>query len=149
MIVVARTDRPLAGSALVGGVGVLDELAFAGGWRCARLDGELPGSLDEVVAATGAPALRAYVLDSDLADVRAAGPHGARWHTYLHPDVAAEFNAPPLEQSAEEIVAQAVAWAAEAGHTVDPAAVAAALTATGAFAEDTLLDLLKVLGVNA
>lgn len=146
-IIVARSEQPLAESPAVDGVGVLNEMIFAGGWRCAWLDGVLPGSVPDLVAATGAPALGAYIFDSDLADLTATSPGGVRWHTYLHPAVAEEFNAPPLDQTPAEIVAQAVAWVAEAGFTVEPAAVKAALDARNTFAEDTLLDLLKVLGI--
>lgn len=40
-----------------------------------------------------------------------------------------------------------VDWAGEAGHTVDSTAVAQALAAENTFAEETLLNLLKVLGI--
>jgi hypothetical protein len=147
-IVVARSERPLAESDAFAGVGTLFESTYAGGWRYAQLGGDPRGVLRAMVAATGGPVLTAYVLDSDMADVEALTPAQVSWHTYLHPDIAEEFNAPPLEQPLDEVTRQALAWSAEAGLTPDVDALAAALVAKNVMAEETLHELLAALGLQ-
>ncbi|SDT55544.1 hypothetical protein [Actinoplanes derwentensis] len=143
-IVVARFEQPMAGLSEI-----LDEQVFDNGWRCLWLDSDSPPKPQELVAATHAPALCAYVFDSDLADVEAGSPGGRSWHTYLHPQTAEELGAPALQQPLEEVVARIVDWAGEAGHVVDATVVAQALTAENVFVEETLLNLMKVLGISS
>jgi hypothetical protein len=50
------------------------------------LDSDSPPKPPEMVAVTGAPALCAYIFDSDVADVEATSPAGNSWHAYLHPE---------------------------------------------------------------
>ncbi|GAA2525861.1 hypothetical protein [Winogradskya humida] len=153
-ILVARTGKPfedgnlLGGGNLFEGGSLLDEIDLGSGWRWAQLDGDARGALAALVAETGMPALWAYVMDSDVADVEALSPSGGGWHTYLHPDTAAEFGAPELDQSADEVLMRALAWSAEAGLVPDPEAVRALLTAHNTFAEETLGELLAALGIN-
>jgi hypothetical protein len=128
---------------------VLHETAFQDGWRRLQFDGDVSTSLDVLVKETGAPALWAFVLDSDLADVVGLTPGGAEWHTYLHENTAMEFGAPELPQSADEVARLAVEWSAEAGLIADPEAVRAALDAHNVFAEETLTELTKALGLRA
>jgi hypothetical protein len=146
-ILLARTGRSLAGSPALGGADILDETEHGDGWWRAQLEGDPRGAVAAPVTATGAPAVSAYVLDSDCADVEGRGPGGAHWHTYLHPETAAEFGAPDLDQPADEVTRQAVAWSAEAGLTADAEAVRAVLGVHQVFVEDTLVDLLDALGV--
>src|SRR5687768_2356220 len=113
-ILVARTVTSPAVAAEV-----LHEREFGAGWWSVQLDGDSPGALKELVAATGAPVLSAFVLDSDCADVEGLTPSGVNWRTYLHPDTAESYGAPALEQSDEEITRQALAWSAEAGLVAD------------------------------
>ncbi|GAB2624922.1 hypothetical protein Aab01nite_18850 [Paractinoplanes abujensis] len=143
-ILVARISEPYQG----GDVAVLWEDERAHGWRWVQLDGDVPGALEEVVAASGAPAIAAYVLDSDVADVEALTPSGRRFHTYLHPRTAAQFGAPALSQSPDEVLAAALGWSAEAGLVAEPAAVRAALEAHSVQAEDTLAGLIEALGIS-
>lgn len=143
-IVVARSAEPLSE---LDGADVLTETAYPGGWRSAQLDGDLRGALPTLVAASGAPAITAFILDSDVADVEAATPAGGYWHTYLHQDKADEYGAPELEQSPDEVLAAALAWATEAGLTTDGEAVRTALDAKNVFAEETFHELLQALGV--
>src|SRR3982751_955369 len=107
-ILVARSPRPLSELAAVDEV--LDEATYRGEWRSAQLDGDLPGALPTLVAETGAPALSAFILDSDVADVEALSPGGVAWHVYLHGETAQSYGAPELPQTAEEVVGQAQAW---------------------------------------
>ncbi|GGN92941.1 hypothetical protein GCM10010112_80610 [Actinoplanes lobatus] len=147
VIVVARFEQPVAGSSLSGEMPVLDELVFDDGWRCMWVDRDSPLKPQEVVAVTRAPALCAYIFDSDVADVEATSPGGNHWHVYLHPETAEELGAPALEQPLPEAIAHIVGWAREAGSSVDSTVVAQALTAKNVFVEDTLLNLVKILGV--
>ena len=143
-IVVARSAGPLSG---LDGAEVLTGSAWPGGWRSAQLDGDLRGALPMLVAATGAPAITAFIIDSDVADVEAATPAGGHWHVYLHPEQADDYGAPELEQTPDEVVAAALAWAAEAGLTADDTAVRTALEATNVLAEETFHELLVALGL--
>ncbi|UQU67630.1 hypothetical protein COUCH_15730 [Couchioplanes caeruleus] len=127
--------------------GALFEQERAGGWRWIQLDGDVPGALGELVEATGTPAISAFVLDSDVADVQALTPHGQRWRTYLNPDVANRFGAPPLSMTPDEVLRAAISWAAEAGLTADAVAVREALEAHHVEAEEAFEDLITALGV--
>ena len=144
-IVVARSSAPLTAPA---DAEVLNESSYAGGWRATQLDGDLRNALPTLVAQTGAPAITAFILDSDVADVEAATPAGGYWHVYLHPKKAADYGAPELGQTPAEVFEQALAWAAEAGLTADGEAVRTALDATNVFAEETFYELLAALGIE-
>jgi hypothetical protein len=146
-IVTARSAESLAGQAALGGAQVLQETTF-GAWRSAQLDGDPAGALAALVAQTGAPALSAYIVDSDLADVRAQSPAGNDWRTYLHPAMAEDYHAPELPETADEVVRLALAWSAEAGLTADRDALVTVLEAENTFAEDTYAELLDALGVT-
>ncbi|WP_433794677.1 hypothetical protein [Actinoplanes sp. CA-252034] len=144
-IYVAKAERPTALSELT----VLWEKSFPDGWYELQLDGFPESStLPEVVTATGAPALMAVVLDSDMAHVQALSPAGVAWAAYLHPDNAEAFGAPALPHSLDEMVDLAVAWSAEAGLDADPETVRAALNAENTFAEETFAGLLAALGIS-
>lgn len=142
-IVVARTGGPYSGDAAP----VLFEQERAGGWRWIQLDGSAPEVLSELVTATNAPAISAYVLDSDLADVEALTPDGHRWRTYLHPEAAERFGAPLLSQTRDEVLQAALAWSRRAGLPANPDAVRDALAAHNVEAEETLDELVTALGV--
>ncbi|BEL08522.1 hypothetical protein Q0Z83_067130 [Actinoplanes sichuanensis] len=145
-IYVAKAERPAA----VGDLDVLWSKEFPDGWHELQLDGFPESSaLPGLVTATGAPALVAVVLDSDMAHVQALSPAGVDWAAYLHPDNAEAFGAPPLPHSPDEIVELAVAWSTEAGLVADPEAVRAALTAKNTFAEETFTELLAALGISS
>ncbi|MFI1993129.1 hypothetical protein [Actinoplanes sp. NPDC020271] len=148
-ILVARSVQPLAESSAIGGTAVLDERELGSGWRLAQLDGGVPGALAELTRLTGAPALSVFVIDSDTALVEAVSPAGSGWMAHLHPEHAAELGAPELELDTPEIVVRAVAWAAEAGLSVDAGAVEAALSAKNVFVEETFDELLAALGIAA
>lgn len=142
-ILVARTG----GSYADGAASVLWEQDRGGGWWWIQLGGDAPGALGELVAATNAPAISAYVLDSDVADVEALTPDGRRWRTYLHPDVAVRYGAPPTGQTPDEVLPVALEWSRQAGLTPDADAVRQALAAHRVEAEDTLDELVIALGV--
>jgi hypothetical protein len=148
-IVVARSARPLAELAAVGGVPALSEVIHGEGWRVATLDGDLSrGGLRALVNETGQPALWAYVLDSDMADVQALTPLGVSWHAYLHEESALSYGAPELAHPVDEVIRQALGWADEAGLTPSEETLRAVFAADGVFAEDTLADLLGALGIH-
>jgi hypothetical protein len=143
-IVVARTGGgPYAGA----GAPALFEQDLGAGWHWIQLDGDAPGVLSEMVTLTGAPAISAYVLDSDVADVQALTPGGQRWRTYLHPDVAERYGAPPADQTPAEVLRAALEWSGQAGLTADEPAVRDVLTAHGESAEGTFDELVAALGV--
>jgi hypothetical protein len=141
-ILVARTHGAYAGAGPV-----LWEQDRGDGWRWIQLDSDLPGALGELVGATNAPVISAYVLDSDLADVEALTPGGQRWRTYLHPEVAAGYGAPALGQTPDEVLSAALTWSRLAGLTADADAVRKALAAHHVEAEETLDALVTALGV--
>jgi len=134
-------------STAIDGVTVLEVSDLGGGWWWTQYDGNPEGGLETLVAASGAPALWAYVIDSDCADVEGLTPSGVRWHTYLHPDMAADYDAPPLSESPEEVLEQVLRWAAEAGLAADADTVRRALGATNVFVEETLEGLVVALGL--
>lgn len=142
-VVLARGER------WAGDADVLSRTVFDGGWAAVTFDGDPRLPLAGLVTLTGAPVLSAFVMDSDCADVMAASPNGASWHTYLHEDTALWYGAPELDQSAAEVVEVAAAWAAEAGLTPDRGALAAALDGGEVFVEDTLDSLFAALGLVA
>src|SRR5215218_2304814 len=114
---IARSSTPLSELLGIEPGQVLGELANADGWGSTQLDNDLRDAVQRLVAETGAPALSAYILDSDTADVEALTPAGVSWHVYLHAATAREYGAPDLEQTLDEVVEQALAWSAEAGLT--------------------------------
>lgn len=120
------------------------------GWYLLRSGGE-PGDLDTeaaaMAAATAAPALIAFVLDSDCAVVHAATPRGLRWSAVLNPDLAEDYGAPPATP-VDAAVAGAVAWASEAGLVADPGVLRAAMTDSDTFVEDLFDRLLRGLGLS-
>jgi hypothetical protein len=78
-----------------------------------------------VVAATGAPAMAFYVMDEDCAIGEGAAPSGHRWDgVFTEECVLSDYpDAMPAGYRRENAVAGAIAWAAEAGLTADPAMV--------------------------
>jgi hypothetical protein len=148
-VVVARADQPLSQLGILEDE-VLQEETLRDGWRSATLDGaggKPMAILQALVAQTGAPALYAFFMDSDVADVSALTPQGVRWKTYLHEDAAMEYGAPPLAHPVQETVSLAVTWSSEAGLTPSPEAINAALTGHNVFAEESFDELLKALGL--
>ncbi|MBH1935911.1 hypothetical protein I5Q34_16815 [Streptomyces sp. AV19] len=117
------------------------------------------GDLDALVRAladeTGAPALAAYVMESDCAVVSGAGPGGAPWSACLGRRALAGYMADTglaldeLFPDPRAAAAHCSDWAAAAGHTADPAELAAVLAAEAApSVEDLFEDLLARLGIE-
>lgn len=109
-----------------------------------------------LAAETGAPALSAYVLDSDTAFVEAWNESNGFWRACLARDGAASYVTDPVEFEAEFLSAEAaaehaIAWARDGGLTPDAAALGElfALGRADPFADDLVLDLVKHLGVQA
>jgi hypothetical protein len=119
------------------------------GWRVYRVDGEsddLPGAVRVLAQRIGAPALAAYILDSDCAALSAATPAGEAWSTMLNPDlVAEEYGASRPDPDAD--LRAALRWAAAAGLTADEQVVRDALAGSATFVEDLFFDLLAGLGL--
>lgn len=145
-IVVARSVASPVGLPALGAE-VLDVRELGDGWWSVQLDGDSAGAMEGLVAATGAPVVSAFVLDSDCADVEGLTPAGVRWRTYLHRDVAESFGAPALEQSDDEVLRQALAWSADAGLAASRGELREVLELTNVFAEDTFDELLQALGI--
>ncbi|MEV6850361.1 hypothetical protein [Actinoplanes sp. NPDC051411] len=76
--------------------------------------------------------------------MEALTPSGRRWHTYLHPEVAARDGAPRLTETPDVVLRAALDWSGRAGLT---AAVRDVLTAHGSLAKDTFAELVGALGV--
>ncbi len=143
-IVVARSGQRLAETL---DAAVLDEKDLGDGWQSLQLDGDLRSANESLVDQTGAPALSAFIVDSDLADVSGQAPSGVRWRAYLHENKALQMGAPPLTTSRDEVVRQALAWSAEAGLPASEGALRSALDAHNTFAEETFDELLAALGL--
>jgi hypothetical protein len=142
-VVLARGD---------GWAGDADELSrdrFSGGWRAIAFDGDPRLPLQALADRTGAPVLAAFIMDSDCADVTAASPAGRSWHAYLHEHTALEYGAPELDDTTDDRVGAATAWAIEAGLTPDREAIAEALAGHDTFVENTLAGLFAALGLVA
>ena len=144
--VVGRGERPLDSlDALAGAEGMVLRESAPGGWQVweyASGDGDV-GNMNTLALETGSPALFGYVMDSASVVVEAAGPESGGWTTCLARDAMARYlgagdadsegdgDGLTLEDyflEPRDAAARAVAWAAEAGHTV---------------AEESLLDVLS------
>ncbi|MER6675784.1 hypothetical protein [Streptomyces sp. NPDC000983] len=156
--VVGREERPLGElAALAGAPGITLRREAPDGWQVweyASGEGDV-GNMHELAAQTGAPALFGYVMDSDCAVVEAAGPLSGAWSTCLAREaMAARLGAgdgPTLEDyflQPRDAAERAVAWAAEAGHTVPAEPLLDVLTAEpDPLAENLFFLLLDRLGV--
>ncbi|CAM4268153.1 hypothetical protein KIPE111705_46355 [Kibdelosporangium persicum] len=100
-------------------------------WQLAAVIGDFPdvsGLAAALVEATAAPTLIAVVDDSDTALLLANSPNGHRWITVLNTPPDSAGRAAVADTRAMTAIAEAaVAWAAEAGHTVATNAVLTAL----------------------
>ncbi|MEU8980066.1 hypothetical protein [Streptomyces sp. NPDC048309] len=163
--VVGRSERPLA---------ELDALAEAGGggglvlrttapdgwqvWEYPSGQGEM-GNMTTLARETGAPALFGYVMDSDCVAVEAAAPDGGAWTACLAREAMARYVGGEGELGVDDYFLEpadavdwAVAWAAEAGHTVPAQPLLGVLTEAsdperGQLAENLFFRFLDRLGV--
>ncbi|MFE4666300.1 hypothetical protein ACFRI7_05175 [Streptomyces sp. NPDC056716] len=127
--VVGRGERPLGEYAALAGVSELRPYRSApGGWQVWEYpggDGEI-GSMNALALESGAPALFGYVMDSACVVVEAAAPESGAWSSCLVRAamagyLGAESEGLTLEDyflEPRDAAERAVAWAAEAGHTV-------------------------------
>jgi hypothetical protein len=102
---------------------------------------DLTVAVRALAAGTGAPAIAAYVLDSDCAIVRAATPDGASWSAVLNAERAAEYGAPA--SSPDDVLARAVTWDRAARLDHDDELIRRSVTSESTFAEDQFLALLE------
>ncbi|GAA2914005.1 hypothetical protein GCM10020221_07110 [Streptomyces thioluteus] len=168
-LLLARRDRALPESPVLrpSRHHLLPTASFGDGWQLwhhphqPELGPHQPelGDLDALVRAladeTGAPALAAYVMESDCAVVSGAGPGGAPWSACLGRRALAGYMADTglaldeLFPDPRAAAAHCSAWAAAAGHTADPAELAAVLTAEPEPRVENLFeDLLAHLGID-
>jgi hypothetical protein len=161
--VLARSDRPLTelppfatgASGRAGEGDCFHPCADrAGGWRTLQIHrglatDDLPGWLRGLVAVTGAPALLARVVDSDMCQVWGVAPSGASWTSFLDPVQAAEYDIPvPGPDEVRGNAGRIAGWAAEAGFTADRAALLSALTRrSDPFVEDLFFELVDACGL--
>ncbi|BAC71103.1 hypothetical protein AQJ43_02980 [Streptomyces avermitilis] len=141
--VVGRSERPLAElGALTAASGMTLLQTAPGGWQVWEYpsgDGDV-GSMNALARETGAPALFGYVMNSVCVAVEAAAPQSGAWTTCLARRAMAGYLAGgPGDGEQEglgvedyfltpgEAAERAVAWAAEAGHTVAPGPLAQVL----------------------
>jgi hypothetical protein len=158
--VVGRSERPLAElDALAVAPGMVLRTTAPDGWQVWEYpsgEGEV-GSMNTLARETGAPALFGYVMDSDCVVVEAAAPESGAWTTCL---ARAAMAAGYLGESEDGLTVddyflepsdaaeRAVAWAAEAGHTVAAGPLLDVLTADAdPLAENLLFRFLDQLGV--
>ncbi|MEY9963470.1 hypothetical protein ABIA33_001503 [Streptacidiphilus sp. MAP12-16] len=153
--VLARSDQPLREFALFASGctdGHLDCVSSCwprpDGWQTLQVhhgvrDDSL-AAFQGLVEATGAPILIANVMDSDVCQVRGLDPSGAVWSTFLDPAMAAEYGAPEPAPGAAEHIQR---WAAAAGFSADPRALADVLAKRAhPFVEDLVFELIDSCG---
>jgi hypothetical protein len=144
-LIATGSSQELMGTAMLGAFGDQQTVAEGRpGWHVYHVAGaepDLAAAVQALATGTGAPAVAAYVLDSDCAVVRAATPDGARWSAVLNPERAEEYGAPAA--SPEDVLARAVTWARAAHLDHDHDLVRRAVTSEATFAEDQFLALLE------
>jgi hypothetical protein len=152
-LLVARSQRSLSRLSEVRVFGQPEqEQDLVGDWKLLRVAGNEPPdlhtALEPIVAATGAPALLAFVLDSDCAVIRGRGPAGAQWGTVLNRELALSYDG-VLEayDTPDHGLAGAMRWAGEAGLRLPESAVNDALHAKGTVVEEVLDRLLVTFGI--
>ncbi|MEU6063153.1 MULTISPECIES: hypothetical protein [Streptomyces] len=157
--VVGRAERPLGElDALSGAEGMTRRASAPGGWQVWEYagDGGDIGNMNALAEETCAPALFGYVMDSACAVVEAAAPESGGWTTCLARAAMAGYLGAEREGltlddyflEPADAAGRAVAWAAEAGHTVTPEALIEVLTADpDPLAENLFFRLLDLLGV--
>ncbi|MGW7405082.1 hypothetical protein ACWGI9_15340 [Streptomyces sp. NPDC054833] len=157
--VVGRAERPLAElDALSGAEGMTRRASAPGGWQVWEYigDGGDIGNMNALAEQTGAPALFGYVMDSACVVVEAAAPESGGWTTCLARAAMAGYLGAEREGltlddyflEPADAAGRAVAWAAEAGHTVSAEALIEVLTADpDPLAENLFFRLLDLLGV--
>lgn len=124
-----------------------------GGWQTLQVHHGLPDGdndrwLRALVAATGAPAAIANVMDSDVCLLSGLSPAGASWSTVLDPAIAAEYGI--SVPAARDLVERISAWAGEAGFAADRTALREVLAKRAdPFAEDLFFELLDSCGLPA
>lgn len=138
--VVGRSERPLPElDALAGAPGMVLLEATADGWQVWEYpsgDGDI-GSMNALAQETGAPALFGYIMDSDCVAVEAAAPDSGAWTTCLARGAMAGYLAAGEDDALgvddyflepRDAAERAVAWAAEAGHSVTAEPLVAVLS---------------------
>ncbi|WP_432839146.1 hypothetical protein [Dactylosporangium sp. CA-092794] len=145
-VVAARTADPDGLDAGLGPAFNTDDLGD--GWQVFQAEGNgAAARLARAVAQrTGAPALAAYVLDSDCA-ILAAAAAGETWQVAVRPEVLEDYGPPDEDDllSGPEAVEALVAWAQAAGFDPDPAAVEEALDSDETFAEFAVAEVARTL----
>jgi hypothetical protein len=157
--VVGRSEAPLAElDALAGARGMVLRGTAPGGWQVWEYpsgDGDI-GNMNTLALETGAPALFGYVMDSDCVAVEAAAPESGAWTTCLAREAMAGYlvggedglGVDDYFLEPADAAAQAVAWAAEAGHTVTAEPLLDVLIADAdSLAENLFFRFLDRLGV--
>jgi hypothetical protein len=132
-LILARTPVPLTDLDPLAGQGVELVGRREDQWQLAAVDGhasDTPGWAAALIDATTAPVLIAVVDDSDTALLLADSPGGHRWITVLNAPADGAGRAAVADTRAMTAIAEeAVAWAAEAGHTIATEPVLKALRA--------------------
>jgi hypothetical protein len=157
--VVGRSGRPLAELEALSGAEDLTLRELAPGdwqvWEYPNGEGDV-GNMNDLARETGAPALFGYVMDSDCVVVEAAAPESGAWTTCLGRTAMAGYLDADKEGLTVEdyfleprdAAGRAVAWAEEAGHTVNDGPLLDVLTADAdPLAENLFFRLLDRLGV--
>jgi len=157
--VVGRSEAPLAEmNALAGAPGMVLRTSTPDGWQVWEYpsgDGAI-GNMNALAQETDAPALFGYVMDSDCVAVEAAAPRSGGWTTCLARDAMAgylgggedELGVDDYFLEPADAADRAVAWAAEAGHTVAAEPLLDVLTAgPDPLAENLFFRFLDRLGV--
>ncbi|WP_338699766.1 hypothetical protein V2W30_24470 [Streptomyces sp. Q6] len=134
-------------------------LEVDGGWRVWAVDREDPISEDElsvIVERSKAPALCAYVMDSDCAVIEALGIRTGFWRACLGRESMTAYMAESGESveewfpSADESVRAASDWARDAGSEPSGNRLAEALAAVpDPFVEPVFIAMLEGMGIRS
>jgi hypothetical protein len=158
LFILARTDAPLTDLGWAARLGVELLGRRDDGWQLAAVSGHLddaPGWANTLVNITAAPALIVMITHSTTALLLGASPDSPAWVCVLNAPPDSTAPAMVADAAAMSATAQeAVAWAAQAGHTVATDMVLDALSAAdrasgnqATFVEVYVLRVLAVLGL--
>jgi hypothetical protein len=128
-----------------------DQQTLAGGWQVFHTAGQgenLAAGARHAAAATAAPVIAAFVLDSDCAILVAAGTDGQVVQAVLNAEIAVDsYEMPEPELEPDEVADQLATWARGQGLHPDIEQLRQTLTDTAVIVEDAFTDLLAGLGV--
>jgi hypothetical protein len=154
-VVVGRSDRPLVEQDALQQFGYRHYWLrkLGDGWQLVETGGvddpsDLTGATQALSAATGHPALGAYILDSDCATLSLGTGPLLHLKDVDQPCPVYRHRPEPPVRTIEDAVAELSAWSTTAGLSADAATLHDRLAQDHGVADDLVFDLVKALGVE-